>query len=90
MGDWALRDLEAELSQVLDMPVWIENDGNAAAVGESLFGVGRRHRSFAYLYIAAGLGGGLILDGVPVRGFRGNAGEFTGLLPVQARETRPL
>jgi predicted NBD/HSP70 family sugar kinase len=89
MGDWALRDLEAELSQVLDMPVWIENDGNAAAVGESLFGVGRRHRSFAYLYIAAGLGGGLILDGAPVRGFRGNAGEFTGLLPVEVRQSRP-
>ena len=89
MADWALRDLEADLSDTLKLPVWIENDGNAAAVGESLYGVGRRCRNFAYLYIAAGLGGGLILDGAPARGFHGNAGEFTGLLPVEVRANRP-
>lgn len=89
MGDWALRDLEAHLSKALALPVWIENDGNAAAVGESLFGVGRRCRSFAYLYVAAGLGGGLILDGAPARGVHGNAGEFTGLLPLDGRPDRP-
>jgi len=89
MGQWALRDLEADLSDALELPVWIENDGNAAAVGESLFGVGRRCTSFAYLYVAAGLGGGLIMDGAPARGFHGNAGEFTGLLPVEMRPSRP-
>lgn len=89
MADWALRDLEADLSTALNLPVWIENDGNAAAVGESLYGVGRRYRNFAYLYVAAGLGGGLILDGAPFRGCFGNAGEFTGLLPIADRPDRP-
>lgn len=89
MSEWALRDLETELGDLLDLPVWVENDGNAAAVGESLFGAGRHHGSFAYLYIAAGLGGGVIVDGLPFRGVRGNAGEFTGLLPVAARADRP-
>jgi predicted NBD/HSP70 family sugar kinase len=89
MDDWALRDLEVDLANALSLPVWLENDGNAAAVGESLFGVGRDHRSFAYVYIAGGLGGGLIVDGAPLRGFLGNAGEFTGLLPIDVRPTRP-
>lgn len=89
MGGWALRDLEVELSDALDLPVWVENDGNAATVGENLFGVGRQHRNFAYLYVAAGLGGGIILDGAPFRGLQGNAGEFTGILPITARPGRP-
>ncbi|MFE1599778.1 hypothetical protein [Methylobacterium sp. ID0610] len=39
------------------LPAWLENDGNAAAVGESLFGVGRWAQNFAHLDIAAGFGG---------------------------------
>jgi predicted NBD/HSP70 family sugar kinase/DNA-binding XRE family transcriptional regulator len=89
MNQWAGIDLETTLSEALDLPVWLENDGNAAAAGESLYGVGRRHRTFVYMYIAAGLGGGLVRDGVIWRGHRGNAGEFTGILPVPAREGRP-
>ena len=61
--------------------MWIENDGNAAAIGESLVGVGRWAKDFVYLYIATGLGGGVILDGEMVRGEFGNAGEVAQLLP---------
>lgn len=89
MDEWALVDLEAALSEALDLPVWLENDGNAGAAGESLFGVGQRYRSFAYLHVAKGLGGGLVLDGRLWRGLNGNAGEFTGLLPAGDRPNRP-
>lgn len=89
LGSWALIDLQAELSDAFNLPVWLENDGTAAAVGESLYGVGRRHRSFAYLYVGAGLGGGVVLDGRPWRGRNGNGGEFTGLLAPVDRPTRP-
>ena len=89
MDDWALRDLEADLSERLQLPVWLENDGNAGAVGENLYGVGSRFRSFAYIFVSTGLGGGLIQDGAPLRGAHGNAGEFTGLLPVDSRVSRP-
>jgi predicted NBD/HSP70 family sugar kinase len=89
MGQWALLDLEETLANALDLPVWVENDGNAAAVGETLFGAGQRYRNFAYLYIAAGLGGGVVLDGQLMRGMRGNAGEFTGLLAPSERPNRP-
>jgi predicted NBD/HSP70 family sugar kinase len=89
MADWALLNLEDELSADFGLPVWVENDGNAAAAGESLYGVGKRHKNFAYLYIATGLGGGLVIDGQLLRGFNGNAGEFTGILAPEIRASRP-
>lgn len=81
LEDWANINTEAVLEEDLQLPVWIENDGNAAAIGESLVGVGRWAKDFVYLYIATGLGGGVILDGRIVRGEYGNAGEVAQLLP---------
>ncbi len=81
LEEWTNINLEAVLAEDLELPVWVENDGNAAAIGESLFGVGRRARDFVYLYIATGLGGGVIHDGRLVRGVFGNAGEVAQLLP---------
>mgnify|MGYP001552148158 CR=1 FL=1 len=81
LGEWANMDIEAVLEDDLGLPVWIENDGNAAAIGESLVGVGRWAKDFVYLYVAAGLGGGVILNGEIVRGQYGNAGEIAELLP---------
>lgn len=89
MEEWALVDLEEKLADSFGLPVWVENDGSAAAVGESLFGAGQRYKDFLYIYIAAGLGGGLVVDGRLVRGFRGNAGELTGILPLDERPNRP-
>lgn len=81
LEDWANVDLADILSRKLGLPVWTENDGNAAALGESMVGVGRWAESFAYLYLATGVGGGVILDGELWRGRHGNAGEFAGGLP---------
>lgn len=81
LEEWANMDIEAVLEDDLSLPVWIENDGNAAAIGESLVGVGRWAKNFVYLYIATGLGGGVILNGELVRGKHGNAGEVAQLLP---------
>ena len=81
LEDWANVDVEALLAEKLQLPVWSENDGNVAALGESMIGVGRWAPSFAYLYLASGVGGGVILDGKLWRGRHGNAGEFAGGLP---------
>ena len=81
LDEWANMDIEAVLEDDLGLPVWIENDGNAAAIGESLVGVGRWARDFVYLYIATGLGGGVIINGELIRGQYGNAGEVAQLLP---------
>ncbi len=86
---WALRDLEGELSEAFGLPVWVENDGNAAAVGENLYGLGQTYADFAYIYIAQGLGGGVVAGNQLWRGAHGNAGEFTGLLPPDVRSSRP-
>jgi predicted NBD/HSP70 family sugar kinase len=81
LDDWALIDISELFGRALGLPVWVDNDGNAAAVGEQMNGVGRWANSFAYLYFAAGLGGGLIAEGHPFRGAHGNAGEFASILP---------
>ena len=77
----ALIDVEAALGDSVGLPVFVENDGNAAAVGESLAGVGRSLRSFLYCFFVEGFGGDVVIDGVPWRGVHGNAGEIGGMLP---------
>lgn len=82
LEDFALIDLEAMFAEALDLPSWADNDGNAAAIGENMRGVGRRLSNFAYFFIATGVGGGVILNGQLLKGVRGNAGEFVGALPI--------
>lgn len=89
MDDWATADLERDLGEIFGLDVVVDNDGNAAALGEYLYGHGETCPSLAYLYIDAGLGGGVIQDGRLIRGSRGNAGEFTGILPPPMRGDRP-
>lgn len=81
LNEWADRDIEALFAEALGLPTQADNDGNVAALGESLLGVGRWAPSFAYLYIATGVGGGVVLNGEVWRGRHGNAGEFAGGLP---------
>ncbi|WP_165832338.1 ROK family transcriptional regulator [Caulobacter radicis] len=80
LDDWALIDLQALLEDRLGLPVMVENIAKAAAVGESLLGVGRRVGSFGYLNFAGGMGSGLVIDGELARGWQGNAGEIGGLM----------
>ena len=92
LDDWALRDLRADAEAVFARPVMVENIANAAAVGEAVLGAGQSYRSFAYVSVASGFGGGYVLNGEPWRGAFGNAGEFAALLkhagwPVPNLET---
>ncbi|WP_343611031.1 ROK family transcriptional regulator [Novosphingobium sp.] len=89
MEDWAIERLEALLQERMKVAVVIENDGNAATIGEYFQSGADYPASFAYLYIDRGLGGGVMLDGRLMRGSHGNAGEFTGMLPPEARAHRP-
>ncbi|MCL6522318.1 MAG: ROK family protein [Firmicutes bacterium] len=73
-----LRDLPlAEpLARRLGVPCFLENDANAAAVGEFTFGAGRGVRDGVYITLSTGIGGGLVLDGRLYRGAAGTAGEI--------------
>ncbi|MGR3591478.1 MAG: ROK family protein [Limimaricola soesokkakensis] len=73
---WAGIDTAAELAARIGVPVSVENDANAAAIGETLFGSGQALSNFAVVYFGAGLGLGLISDDRPIRGAFGNAGEI--------------
>jgi predicted NBD/HSP70 family sugar kinase len=65
-----------ELEARLGLPVQVENDANAGAMGEHLFGAGRGVGDMAYLRLSAGVGLGLILGGRPYGGVSGIAGEI--------------
>lgn len=75
---WAGLNIGAMVQDALDLTVYAENDGTASALAESIFGIGQRFPSFAYVFVGAGVGGGLVLDRHIWRGAHGNAGEFAG------------
>jgi predicted NBD/HSP70 family sugar kinase len=73
---WAEVRVDDLLRDVLGVPLFVENDAAAAAIGEMQFGSGHRYRSFFYLLITAALGGGLVVDGGYFRGAHGRSGEI--------------
>lgn len=66
----------ARLAELTGLSVAVENDTNAAALGEWSEGRGRGHLSFIYLALGTGIGAGVILGGQLLRGARGSAGEI--------------
>lgn len=78
-GRVALRDeLQATLerSHGIAAPFLLENDANAAAYGEALYGGGNAFRDFVLVTLGTGVGGGIILDRKLYRGPNGTAGEI--------------
>ncbi|MEU6317503.1 ROK family transcriptional regulator [Streptomyces sp. NPDC047009] len=75
--EWDGFPLRDALARRLAMPVVVDKDTNAAALGLALGGVdGDAHASFAYLHLGTGLGAGLVIGGTVHRGARTGAGEF--------------
>jgi predicted NBD/HSP70 family sugar kinase len=64
------------LQEGLETPVYVDNDANAAAMAERLFGACKGSSHFVYLSCHSGLGAGLFLDGRLYRGARGFSGEI--------------
>lgn len=76
ISDWNGVDLDAELTKLIELPVIVENDANAAAWGEAKFGAGRGRNHVMMLTIGTGIGGGIVVNGQLYRGAFGIAGEF--------------
>jgi glucokinase len=68
--------LGALLTERLDIPVCLEHDAKAAALGEFYFGAGRGKQSMVYIIVGTGVGAALIMDGAVYRGMHNSAGEF--------------
>lgn len=61
---------------VREIPIWIQKDANASALGEYYFGSARGCEDFVYLGIGSGLGGGIVTNGMLVTGADWNAAEL--------------
>jgi glucokinase-like ROK family protein len=73
---WRDVPLRQILHEHTGLPVFVDNDANAAAVSEHLFGVARQAQDFVFIFAGVGVGGGLFLKGEIYRGATGFAGEI--------------
>jgi glucokinase len=73
---WHNVPLREIVQDRLGAATYLENDANAAAIGEYLYGAGRDTRDMVYVTVSTGIGGGLILDGHIYHGVSGGAGEI--------------
>ncbi|MEL6517783.1 MAG: ROK family transcriptional regulator [Pseudomonadota bacterium] len=78
---WEDTDPFTWFSDALGMPVFVENDANAAAMAERVSGAAAGMESYAFIYFGAGLGLGVVSGGRLMTGAFGNAGEI-GHIPV--------
>ncbi len=81
---WGVLNVSETMSALLEIPkekICIGNDANMAALGEYWKGSGKDYNSLMFITIGTGIGGGLIMDGKPVNGANGAAGEI-GHLPI--------
>ncbi|WP_342249487.1 ROK family transcriptional regulator [Sphingomonas sp. OTU376] len=75
-ADWEQTDIAALFDEPFNLPVFVENDAAAAAMGEMQLGHGQSNNSFFYILLSSGLGGGLVIDGTYIRGADGRSGEL--------------
>ena len=72
---WMRVPLVEHVEKALGYPAVLENDANAAALGEFRYGAGKGANSLVYLTVSTGIGGGIILDGKLWHGLKDGAGE---------------
>jgi glucokinase len=73
---WDNVPLKKLFSEKLGVAVEVDNDANAAAIAEHLFGAGKGKKHMLYVTVSTGIGGGIILNNTIFRGSYGSAGEF--------------
>lgn len=73
-----IRDLPiaARLSKAFGLPAYIDNDGQACALAEHMFGAGQDAEDFLYITVSNGIGGSIFANGRLYGGVNGTAGEF--------------
>jgi predicted NBD/HSP70 family sugar kinase len=76
LAAWQGIEISDELGDRLDLPVYVANDANAAALGELTWGAGRGVADLVYLKLSGGVGAALVLRGEIYSGAGGLAGEI--------------
>ena len=78
---WRDLPLQKILNDRFDVPVFVENDVNLAALGELGFGAGRGVQNLVTIAVGTGIGAGIIIGGILYRGHNQAAGEVCYMLP---------
>ncbi len=73
---WNKVNLGKIIQNEFKLKTFVENDANAAAIGEMIFGAGKNHNSFVMITLGTGVGGGVIINKKIYRGEFGAAGEI--------------
>ena len=73
---WGKVHLGNIIKKEFGCDVFVENDANAAAIGELIYGAGKYHKNFIMITLGTGVGGGIIIDQKIFRGETGIAGEI--------------
>lgn len=73
---WKVIKLGKIIQKEFKFKTVLENDANAAAIGEYIFGAGKKYKSFVMITLGTGVGGGIISNGKIYRGEFGAAGEL--------------
>lgn len=64
------------LKEKFNVPIFLDNDANVAAIGEFVFGAGKGYKNIIYVTVSTGIGGGAVINGKPYGGSRSNALEI--------------
>lgn len=73
---WKKVNVGRPLSMEFETDVYVENDANAAAIGELVFGSGQKYSSFVMITLGTGVGGGIVINRKLYYGDFGAAGEI--------------
>ena len=76
LRDWVNFPIVKLFQERFNVPVVLDNDANAAALGEYVYGAGRGFKNIVYVTISTGVGGGIIINGEIHRGVAAGAGEL--------------
>ncbi len=74
---WQSVNFKEEFDKHFALPLYIENDANISTYYESAYGVGVDYSNLLYVFIAEGIGSGLIINGELYKGAHGLAGEIS-------------
>lgn len=82
-GKWHNLFVAKELSQIADIPVYLNNDANLAGLAEAVAGEGRDYRFVQFLTVSTGLGAGFVIDKQIYLGAHGYANEVANCIMMQ-------
>ncbi|WAA10420.1 ROK family glucokinase [Fervidibacillus albus] len=82
---WEQFPLKLELERFVQLPAFVENDANCAALGEMWLGAGKGLKNIVCVTLGTGVGGGIIINGEIVSGSNGGGGEI-GHMSVQTED----